>query len=132
MPLPLILRPPDTLYAGTGRGFIQTRGMNIISVTPTVYDFETLKVKRSKTASFLVENNGKANLSINSTITGADALMFRITGGGGSKTIKPAKTLTIKVAFKPTSKGSNSANLEITSNDPITPTLVIHLSGVGQ
>jgi hypothetical protein len=56
--------------------------------------------------------------------------MFTITSGGGvSKTIKPGKTLTIKVVFKPTSAGSKSSTLEITSNDPDTPTIDIPLTG---
>ena len=104
----------------------------IISVTPISYDFGSVKVKRSKTASFKVTNSGKANLTIISTsIKGADASMFTISGGG-SKTIKPGKSLTIRVAFKPTSTGSESATLEITSNDPVTPTLDIALTGTGQ
>jgi len=104
-----------------------------ISVTPTTYGFGNVKMKRSKTASFKVANNGTANLSIlASTITGTDASMFKITSGSGSKTIKPGKTLTIKVTFKPTSKGSKSSTLMITSNDPDTPTIDILLSGIGQ
>jgi preprotein translocase subunit YajC len=56
--------------------------------------------------------------------------MFTITSGGGvSKTIKPGKTLTIKVAFKPTSAGSKSSMLGITCNDPDTPTIDIPLTG---
>lgn len=104
-----------------------------ISVTPTAYDFGNVKVKKSKAASFKVMNGGKGNLSIiTSTITGTDASIFTITSGGGSKTIKPGKSLTMKITFKPTSKGSKSANLEITSNDPDTPTIDIPLSGTVQ
>jgi len=102
------------------------------SVTPKAYDFGNVKVKKSKTASFVVKNSGKTNLSITSAITGTDASMFKITSGGGSKRIKPGKSLTVKVAFKPTSKGSKSGNLEITSNDPVAPTIDIPLSGTGQ
>lgn len=105
----------------------------IISVTPMSNDYGNVKVKRSKTASFTVKNNGKANLSImTSTITGPDASMFAITGGSGAKTIKPGKSLTIRVAFKPTSKGLKSAKLEITSNDPVTPAIDVPLTGTGQ
>ncbi len=103
------------------------------SVTPPAYNFFGVNVKKSKTASFAVKNGGKTNLSITSAITGTDAPMFKITSGSGSKTIKPGKSLTIKVAFKPTSKGSKSANLEITSsNDPVRPIIDIPLSGTGQ
>jgi hypothetical protein len=104
----------------------------IISVTPMSNDYGNVKVKRSKTASFVVKNNGKTNLSISSAIIGTDSSMFAIMSGSGSKTIKPGKTLTIKVVFKPASKGLNSATLGIASNDPITPTVDISLSGTGQ
>jgi hypothetical protein len=58
--------------------------------------------------------------------------MFSIAGGGGSKTIKPGKTLSMKVTFKPTSKGSKSSTLRIASNDSDTPIIEIPLSGTGQ
>ena len=104
----------------------------VISVTSTSNDYGNVKVKKSKAVSFVVKNSGKANLSITSAITGIDASMFTITSGAGSKTIKPGKTLTIKVAFKPASTGSKSAILEIDSNDPSTPILDISLIGTGQ
>jgi hypothetical protein len=101
-----------------------------ISVTPLTYDFGNVEVKKNKTASFKVKNNGKADLLISTSITGTDVSMFTITSGGGvSKTIKPGKTLTIKVSFKPTSTGSKSSSLRITSNDPDTPTVDIPLTG---
>lgn len=103
-----------------------------ISVTPTAHDFGNVKVKRSKTASFSVRNKGTGNLLITSIITGTDAAMFTITSGSGTATISPGKSLTIKVAFNPTFRGSKGANLEITSNDPITPIVDIPLSGAGQ
>jgi hypothetical protein len=103
-----------------------------ISVTPTTYEFGNVKVKKSKTASFRVTNSGTADLSMSTSIAGADASMFRIMIGGGNKTIKPGKTLTIRVAFRPASTGSKSATLEITSNDPVTPTVGIALTGTGQ
>jgi len=100
-----------------------------ISVTPLAYDFGNVELKKSKTASFKVKNNGKADLLISTSITGTDVSMFTITSSGGNKTIKPGKTLTIKVVFKPTSGGSKSSTLEITSNDPDTPTIDIPLTG---
>jgi hypothetical protein len=100
-----------------------------ISVTPLSYDFGNVEVKKSKTASFKVKNNGKADLLISPSITGTDVSLFTITSGGGSKTIKPNKTLTIKVVFKPTSAGPKSSTLGITSNDPDTPTIEIPLTG---
>jgi hypothetical protein len=103
-----------------------------ISVSPTTYDFKNVKIKKSKTASFKAMSNGTADLTISTSITGADASLFTITSGGGSKTIKPGRTLTIRVAFKPTSTGSKQATLRITSNDPIDPIVDIPLMGTGQ
>ncbi len=102
-----------------------------ISVTPAAYDYGNIKVKRGKKASFSVKNDGTVNLTISSSIVGADATMFRIRSGGASRTIKPGKTLTINVAFRPTSAGSKEATLRITSNDPVTPTIEIPLIGTG-
>lgn len=103
-----------------------------ISVTPTAYNFGNVKVKKSKTGSFRVKNSGTVYLLISSSITGTGVSMFTITNGGGSKTIKPGKTLIIKVAFKPTSTGSKTSTLKITSNDPDTPKVDIPLTGTGQ
>ncbi len=102
-----------------------------ISVTPAVYDYGNIKVKRSKKASFSVKNDGTVNLTLSSSIVGADASIFRIRIGGGSKKIKPGKTLTINVAFRPASAGSKEATLRITSNDPSQPIIDIPLNGTG-
>ena len=101
-----------------------------ISVTPTAYNFGNVKVKKSKSASFKVQNNGQANLTIAALIVGQDASMFKLTGG--NKTIKPGKFSTLKVTFKPTSTGSKQATLRITSNDPDSPITDISLNGTGQ
>ncbi len=103
-----------------------------ILVTPLTYDFGNVKVKKSKSGSFKVQNNGEANLTIAALIIGPDASMFTLAGGGGNKTIKPGKFSTIKVTFKPTSTGSKQATLRITSNDPDTSIIDIALSGTGQ
>ena len=103
-----------------------------VSVTPMSYNYGSVRVKRSENASFTVTNDGETNLTISSTsITGTDASMFTISEGR-SKTIKPGKRLKIKVVFKPTSTGTQSATLVITSDDPVNPTVNIDLTGTGQ
>jgi hypothetical protein len=116
----------------TNHGFLATANAPIISVTPMSNDYGNVKVKRSKTASFKVTNSGTVNLLMSTSLTGTDASMFKITGGSGSKTIKPGRSLSIRVTFKPTSTGAKASTLEITSNDPITPSVDIPLSGTGQ
>ena len=93
---------------------------------------KSVKSQKSKTASFVVKNGGKTNLSVSSAVGGTDASMFPLTSGSGNKTIKPGKALTIKVGFKPTSAGLKSATLKITSSDQVAPTLDVKLSGTGQ
>ncbi len=109
--------------------FTQANAPDIL-VTPMTYDFGNVKVKKSKSASFKVQNNGQANLLIATFIIGPDGSMFTV--AGGNKTIKPGNFSTIKVTFKPTSTGSKQATLRITSNDPDTSTIDIPLSGTGQ
>ena len=103
-----------------------------ISVTPTAYDFGNVKAKRMKTASFSIKNKGTVDLVIAYSVVGSDASSFAIAAGSGNRTIKPGKSLTVKVMFRPTSTGSKAATLQITSNDPVTPTVDIPLSGTGQ
>jgi uncharacterized repeat protein (TIGR02543 family) len=123
-PTSIIMNGPKTVTAN----FTATNIPDIL-VIPLSYDFGNVEVKKSKAASFKVKNNGKADLLILTSITGTDVSMFTITSSGGNKTIKPGKTLTIKVVFKPTSAGSKSSTLGITSNDPDTPTIDIPLTG---
>jgi hypothetical protein len=118
--------PTNVSLGGTGVS------VPIISVSPTSNNYGKVKVRKSKTASFVVKNSGNTNLNLSTSITGPDASMFSITSGSGSETINPGKSLAIKVAFKPTSTGAKNATLEITSNAPVTPTVNIALSGTGQ
>ena len=121
--------PTNVSLTGAGVG----TNVSGISVTPTAQDYGKVKVNKSKTTSFKVTNTGKGDLFIlYSKIKGPDGSMFTITGGRGSKHLNPGKSLTIKVAFKPASTGSKSAVLEITSNDSVTPTVGIPLSGTGE
>jgi subtilisin family serine protease len=123
---------PLTLTMSRNKTITANFSVPNISVTPTAYDFGNAKVKRSKIASFKIKNSGTAALLISTSIKGTDASIFTIIIGKGSKTIKPGKTLTIWVAFKPTSTGSKTSTLEITPNDPNIPAIDIALSGTGQ
>jgi photosystem II stability/assembly factor-like uncharacterized protein len=120
--------PFNVPLSGTGVGTYSA-----ILVSPTAQDYGNVKVNKSKTASFKVTNTGKGDLFIlYSKVKGTDGSMFAITSGRGSKHLKPGKSMTIKVAFKPVSTGSKSASLEITSNDSVTPTVNVPLSGTGE
>jgi len=65
------------------------------------------------------------------TLSGLEGTDFSLQGSS-SVTIKGKKNYTLKVLFIPTSADLKKATLEITSNDPDTPTIDISLSGTGQ
>jgi hypothetical protein len=100
-----------------------------ISVTQTSLDFGSVKVGKKVTKTLKIGNNGTGDLMI--TLSGLEGTDFSIQGSS-SVTIKGKKSYTLKVLFTPKSAGSKIATLEITSNDPDTPTIDISLSGTGQ
>jgi len=100
-----------------------------ISVAQTSLDFGSVKVGKKVTKTLKIGNNGTGDLMI--TLSGLEETDFSIQGSS-SVTIKAKKSYSLKVLFTPTSAGSETATLKITSNDPDTPTINISLSGTGQ
>jgi len=101
-----------------------------IVVSQDSLDFGGVKVGKSLSKTLKITNNGTGDLTI-TTVTGLEGTNFSISGSS-SITIKSKKSYNLKVAFKPTSTGSKTATLKISSNDPHTPALEIPLSGTGQ
>lgn len=81
----------------------------------------------------MISNTGESNLAIDAVGTeGVDASSFIIDSGTDScsgTTLPPSESCTFDVIFLPADDVSKSANLSITSNDPLTPTWNIPLSG---
>jgi len=105
-----------------------------ISVTPTSHDFGSLDVGSSSPAqTFTVNNTGDADLLVGTIyLTGTNVTEFSIQNNNcSSHTIAPSGSCTLEVVFSPTSEGSKSANLSISSNDPDTPQSYVQLTGVG-
>jgi len=100
-----------------------------ISVAQTFIEFGSAKVGKRVTKTIKITNNGTGDLMI--TLSGLEETDFSIQGGSNI-TIKSKKSYTLKVQFTPQSVGLRTATLEITSNDPDTPTIDITLSGTGQ
>jgi hypothetical protein len=101
-----------------------------IAVSQDSLDFGGVKVGKSLSKTLKITNNGTGDLTI-TTITGLEGTNFSISGSS-SITIKSKKSYNLKVAFKPTSTGSKTATLKISSNDPDTPILSVSLTGIGQ
>ena len=87
------------------------------------------KVGSSKTRTFTITNAGKSDLEIDTLcITGADASEFIIENNSCSgQTVGVLGKCTVDVVFSPISTGKKTANLEIPSNDPDTPILIVTL-----
>jgi hypothetical protein len=100
-----------------------------ISVSPGSLDFGSVKSGKKTTKTLKITNNGSGDLLI--TLSGLEETDFSIQGSS-SVTIKGKKSYSLKVLFTPTSADLKTATLEITSNDPDTPTIDISLSGTGQ
>jgi len=88
-----------------------------------------VEIGRTETVLFTIQNAGDAGLEIESpSITGSDAPYFTITDDLCSgTTLLPKETCTLEIAFAPNTPGAKSADLEISSNDPDPPILVVPL-----
>jgi hypothetical protein len=100
-----------------------------ISVDQTLIDFGDINLKKKATRTLKITNNGTGDLTI--TIEAIEETEFSISGKSDI-TIKPQKSYSLKVTFKPTSTGSKTATLKIHSNDPDTPLVEVTLTGTGQ
>lgn len=81
-----------------------------------------------------IENTGTAPLSFTGAgieITGTDAAEFAITNSPATDDLAPGASVTVDVAFDPSSDGAKTANLTITTSDPDSPTVDVALSGTG-
>ena len=103
-----------------------------ISLSPSSNNYGSVDVGSTSSETFTVSNDGDDDLSVSSSsITGTDAGQFSITSGGGSVTLAPGESHNITVQFGPSSAGSKSASLSISSDDPDEGTKTAALSGTG-
>ncbi len=105
-----------------------------ISVSPTEKNFGNITVDSSSSPqTFTVRNVGYADLVVGTiSITGTNANQFAIQNDNVSnEAIIPGGSATLQVIFTPTSTGAKSATLNIPSNDPDEPTVLVSLSGTG-
>ncbi|HEB74979.1 MAG TPA: choice-of-anchor D domain-containing protein [Nitrospirae bacterium] len=101
-----------------------------ITVTPTSVDFGSVTVGDSDSRTVTVKNDGTADLVITSVSTPADP--FSVTDDGCSgQTLAPADSCTVTVDFAPTSAGTFSDSIVISSDDPDESTVTVSLSGEG-
>ncbi|MGC9445078.1 MAG: choice-of-anchor D domain-containing protein, partial [Candidatus Methanospirareceae archaeon] len=83
-----------------------------IELTPAIYSFGTVQEGQcSAEYSFTLTNTGGGTATGSVSLTGTQATQFTITSGGGSFSLGPGASKTIKVKFCPTSAGTKTATL---------------------
>lgn len=99
-----------------------------ISVIPSSVSFANVTVGGSNTQTVKISNPGTANLTVSqSSLVGTG---FSYSGLTLPLTIPPGASSSFTVGFTPSSAGSFSASLSLTSNVPTSP-LTVSLSGTG-
>ena len=104
-----------------------------MSADRTSLDFGSVSIGQDSTQTTVtVTNNGGEHLNVGqASLGGANPGQFTITSDNCTNaTVSAGDTCTIGVRFSPTAAGAQTAELDLPSNDPDSPT-VIALSGTG-
>jgi len=94
---------------------------------PTSLNFGNVVVDSSKDKTLTISNEGDAVL----TITSIDVTGTQFSVGAFPGTIAASSSADVTVTFEPTSSGTKSATLTVSSNDPDEPEAEVSLSGTG-
>ena len=98
-----------------------------LSLEPASLEFGSVNRWASSSLPVTITNNGQATLSISSiSFSGASASQF---SSGSCSSVPAGGNCTVTVTLTPDSGGLKSASLSIASNDPVTPTAQVALSG---
>src|SRR6202050_5750298 len=107
----------------TGSGTVPGLG-----VSPAAVNFKGVVVGNSATATLNLSNTGSAAVTISqASVTGTG---FTISGLAAGLTIQPGQNSSFAAQFQPTSTGSASGSISISSNSPNSP-MTIALTGTG-
>src|SRR6202050_1670823 len=99
-----------------------------LGVSPAAVNFKGVVVGSSGTATLNLSNTGSAAVTISqASVTGTG---FTISGLAAGLTIQPGQNSSFTAQFQPTSTGSASGNISISSNSPNSP-MTIALTGTG-
>ena len=98
-----------------------------IAVDPLVIAFDTTLVGEYSEAIITIENNGNADLDISSITSSSTAFTVEVT----SLLLGPGMTEEVVVTFTPDEMMLYEGTLSLESNDPVTATVEVELSGYG-
>jgi hypothetical protein len=100
-----------------------------LTVSTTNLSFGSVAVNTAATQSLTITSKGASPVTVNSvSITGAD---FTIVAGTFPVTLTPNQSVTLQVQFKPTTTGSASGQITISSNSTTGGTALVALGGTG-
>jgi hypothetical protein len=100
-----------------------------LSVSSNSLQFNTVVVGQSSTQSLQVSNQGASAVQV--TALSISNSQFSISGASVPFTVNPSSSVSLTVTFAPTSSGSASAMLSISSNAS-NPQVTVSLAGTGQ
>jgi len=109
-----------------------------ISVSPTILNFEAIRVRRSSTPLVVtISNTGTSDLHISDMLL-SDAVNYSLDVNDGinpcgstSPTLTPNNSCTVTITFNPTQTSELDGSLSINSDDPAAPTVNVSLTGRG-
>jgi hypothetical protein len=100
-----------------------------IAVSPTSINFGTVSTGVKTSSDLLITNSGGSDLTISMlSLAGAE---FSLNGVTTPKTIAAGQTAQVVMTFSPTTAGTATGSLSITSNDVTNPTITIPMNGTG-
>ena len=111
--------------SGTGT----TAGTPQLTVSATTLSFGSVAVDSSATQSVTLTSSGTSSVTVNSALVSGAG--FTILGGSFPLTLTPSQTATLQVQFKPTTSGTATGQLTISSNSSSGSTTTLALSGTG-
>jgi hypothetical protein len=101
-----------------------------IEVTPSDLAFGAVRVETTATGVVVVSNTGNAPLTITG-LTLTTTAGYTVSPSAPPPAIAPGGSVTLSIIFGPVYELSYSAQLNIASNDPVTPAATVTLSGTG-
>ena len=104
-----------------------TTGPQQIGVSSASLNLGSAMVGTTAKGTLTITNAGGANLIL--SLISVSGGSFGVSGMTTPNTITPGNSAVLTVSFSPTSAGTDSGSITITSNDPQTPTTIITLAG---
>jgi Abnormal spindle-like microcephaly-assoc'd, ASPM-SPD-2-Hydin len=110
-----------------GQGSSQTAPQ--LTVSAAGLSFGSVAVNTATTQSLTLTSTGTSPVTVNSAAITGDG--FTIVAGSFPVTLNPTETATLQVQFDPTSPGTASGQISISSNSASSSTTVVTLAGTG-